>query len=83
MVLYEDFTIHPDRVLEEICEHLDMRYSPLATDLSMLFSLSGNSGRSGAEIAPRPRREIPEEIMAQRKQSPAYAALCARFGYEP
>ncbi|MEM9128166.1 MAG: sulfotransferase [Pseudomonadota bacterium] len=82
IVRYEDFAAEPEPALQTICDHLDLAYSPLATDLIALFQLSGDSGRSGAAIALRERRPVPEEIEEQRRDSPAYAALCARFGYD-
>lgn len=82
VVFYEDFAADPAATLQQICGHLDLPYSALAMDLLPLFELSGDSGRSGGPIATRTRRQIPDEIEAQRHESPAYTALCARFGYE-
>lgn len=83
IVLYEDFTVNPNAVLRRICDHLALKYSPLATGLIGIVRLSGDSGRSETEIGPRLRREVPAEIDAQRSASSSYKALCARFGYAP
>ena len=83
VVFYEDFTVDPDAVLRRMCELLDLKYAPLATDLIGAVRMSGDSGRKEGPISPRPRREVPEEIEAQRGDSPSYKALCARFGYAP
>ena len=83
VVSYEDFTVDPEAVLRQMCGYLDLDVSPLATDLIGAARLSGDSGRSGDTIAPRPRREIPDEIAAERRDSAAYEALCARLGYAP
>lgn len=83
MVLYEDFTVDPDAVLRQMCAHLELDFSPLATSLIGVVRLSGDSGRSGETIAPRPRREVPEDIAADRRESHHYEALCVRLGYTP
>lgn len=81
VVLYEDFTADPDAVLEQMCAHLGLKFSPLAINLIALIRMSGDSGRQDTQIGPRPRREVPAEIDAQRGESSSYQALCARFGY--
>lgn len=83
VVLYEDFTIAPEAVLRRMCEVLELPFSPLATDLIGAVRMSGDSGRKEGPIGPRPRREVPEEIEAQRGDSASYRALCKRFGYTP
>lgn len=83
VILYEDFTVDPNAVLQRMCEHLELKFSPLATDLVGAVRMSGDSGRRDAQIGPRPRREVPEEIEAQRGTSVSYRALCKRFGYAP
>ncbi len=83
VICYEDFTTDPDAVLRRMCTCLDLKFSPLATDLIGAVRMSGDSGRNEGPIGPRPRREVPEEIAAQRGDSPSYKALCARFGYAP
>ena len=83
IVLYEDFTVNPDIVLRQMCDYLGLKYSTLATGLLSVVRMSGDSGRNEGPIGPRPRREVPEEIEAQRGNSPSYRALCARFDYSP
>lgn len=82
VVLYEDFVANPEAALQQICAHLDLPYSPLALNMLGAVRLTGASGRSSDIIGPRPRRPVPPEIEAQRGESPTYAALCERFGYE-
>lgn len=79
---YEEFTTDPETVLQQMCAALDLTYSPLATALIGAIRLSGDSGRSGERIAPRPRRPVPPGIEAQR-EGRSYQALCARLGYAP
>lgn len=83
ILLYEDFILDPKAVLREICEHLDLPYSDIALDVMGSIRLTGDSGRSEAVIAPRPRRPIPDKIETQRADSACYQALCAKFGYNP
>ncbi len=83
VLFYEDFTVDPGAVLRRMCDYLDLTFSPLAADLIGAVRMSGDSGRSDAKIGPRPRRAVPEEIEAQRGESPEYRALCGRFGYAP
>ena len=45
--------------------------------------LSGDSGRRGNEIAPRPRRPVPEGLVRLTQSDTAYRELCARLGYDP
>jgi len=83
ILLYEDFTDDPDAVLRRMCDHLELAYSPLAIDLIGAVRVSGDSGRRDTKIGPRPRREVPAEIEAQRNTSASYRVLCDRFGYDP
>jgi len=83
IVKYEDFTVDPAATIEKICGYLDMSFNPEAIELNGDFTLSGDSGRKGAVIEPRPRRPVPPEIEAQRNDSPTYRALCERLEYEP
>lgn len=80
---YEDFLANPQGVLAAICADLDLPVPQDFETLSSLFPLSGDSGRKGQSIAPRPRREVPEGIANERSASPTYAALCQRLGYDP
>ncbi|MDO9638020.1 MAG: sulfotransferase [Pseudotabrizicola sp.] len=79
---YEDFVAEPQAGLERICGHLDLPYEPLSIDLIGAVAISGDSGRSGSNITPRPRRAVPPAIEAQRGD-PAYLRLCAQLGYDP
>ncbi len=83
IVTYEDFVADPDGKLQQLSALLDLPYHPLATQFIDAVTLTGDSGRTGSVIAPRPRRPVPEAVEAQRQESPAYQALCARLGYTP
>jgi len=80
---YEDFVSDPEVQMQKICSCLRLAYNP---DFATLFSalrLSGDSGRGGAEIGLKPRREVPQEILAELKAAPNYETLCIRLGYNP
>lgn len=83
IVRYEDFVADPEAEIQRMCEILDLRYNPDFRQIFEALTLSGDSGRSGGDIAPRPSRAIPENIKAELKNSPSYEALCTRLGYDP
>lgn len=78
---YEDFVSEPERVMREMCEQLDLTLNPSWQTLITAVSLSGDSGRSGLTIAPRSRREVPEETVSEVKKSKTFQTLCKRLGY--
>lgn len=83
LLRYEDFLAAPEAETEALAGTLDLPVNPGWPDLMSVTKLSGDSGRKGAAIAPRPRRPLPEGAAAEAAASPAYAALCARLGYDP
>lgn len=78
---YEDFVAAPEATLEQICSHLELPTPPGVIELISAVTLTGDSGRSGVIIEPRPRRPIPDEIRSSIDESKAYRRLCERFGY--
>ena len=78
---YEAFAADPMAGLQRLCRLLSLPFHPVALDAFRIIRISGDSGRAGARVTPRPRRDVPPEIEAQRG-GPAYAALCARMGYD-
>jgi hypothetical protein len=83
IIRYEDFLAAPAAVMRHICERLRLVFNPDFGDLFIAVKLSGDSGRKGDTIAPRPRRPIPEALQAEVLQSAAYVGLCDRLGYDP
>jgi len=79
---YEDFVADPAAELEALCALLSLPFRDIAIDLIQVHRLSGDSGRNGKTIAPRPRRNVPPEIDLQRGGH-LYRSLCHRLGYEP
>lgn len=80
---YEDFVLDTDRTLQEMLDVLAMPLLPDWRDVLPGVVLSGDSGRSGVHITPRPRHDIPEQIVRQEEISPTYTALCERLKYNP
>lgn len=80
---YEDFLAGPEAAMREICAVLELRFAPEFTTRFAGIHLSGDSGRRGGGIAPRPRRPVPEGLMRLTESNAAYRALCTRLGYDP
>lgn len=80
---YEDFVAAPDDVLCQICADLDLPFTEDYEELIGIVPMSGDSGRSSATIAARPRRAVSPEIIQEIADSPTYADLCLRLEYAP
>jgi hypothetical protein len=78
---YEDILEDPPGGLARLCAALRLPFHPLALDTFGIVRLSGDSGRSGDVIGPRPRRDLPPGLAAESAASPDYDRLCARLGY--
>jgi hypothetical protein len=80
---YEDFVADPDATMRKACEHLDLPYADHFRYTFDASRMSGDSGRRGGDIAPRPRRDLPGPgFAATLARSNHYAALLQRLGYE-
>jgi hypothetical protein len=79
---YEDFCLHPQPFMEELCSLLRVEYAPSFLEDFGCFRLSGDSGRrSNRVIAPRQRRPIPEPVQVEVQSSASYPELLDRLGY--
>lgn len=81
LMRYEDFVLDPVSHLRYLCSVLELGWHADALKLNQATSLSGNSGRQGLIIAPRPRRPVSPELALEAAGSASYAALCARLKY--
>lgn len=79
IVKYEHFLFEPQTVMAAVCEHLKLPYSSDFEDLHSVFNLTGDSGRRGKVIRPRPRRSLTPELAAEQQSSQNYRALLARL----
>jgi hypothetical protein len=82
MIKYEDFVERPANVLRQICEILDLQFSDSALDIFDIFSVSGDSGRTGVFINERARRNVPIEVNEQALSSSHYREACEVLGYD-
>ncbi len=79
---HEDFCANPEDFKQELCELLELEYSPGFMERFGNIKLSGDSGRgSNTEITLRTRRPIPEGLQAELENSEAYRPLLDRLGY--
>ncbi|MCB4457205.1 sulfotransferase [Leisingera sp. McT4-56] len=83
LLRYEDFVAEPQARMTQICKILGLAFNPDFQDDFAAIALSGDSGRRGEAIEPRPRRPVPEELAQEAGASSAYASLCGRLGYDP
>jgi hypothetical protein len=79
---YEDFVAAPEASMRWLCAQLEVSYDPDFTELMRDVRLSGDSGRRGDVIAPRPRRDVSSALANEVSTSPAFVALCDRLNYE-
>jgi len=79
---YEAFCAGPEAFMQELCELLELEYSPSFLERFGSIKLSGDSGRgSNSEITSRPRRPIPQDVHAELESSVSYRQLLERLGY--
>ena len=79
---YEDFLQDPETEMQRICTALDLVYDPAFRQLFPTLQLSGDSGRAGVSLAPRPRRACPEALLDEVRTSTPFTALIDRMGYD-
>jgi hypothetical protein len=82
VVKYESFVDAPHEAMADMCAALHLPYSPDFTDLFGAFTLTGDSGRKGDVIEPRPRTEQDQQRAAGLADSPHFASLKKMLGYE-
>jgi len=83
---YEDFVDDPDRRLRRMTDDLELEFPHGFRDRIASITLTGDSGRSSADIGPRQRRRPPRKLLRQIGRelgSPSYVELCGRLGYRP
>jgi hypothetical protein len=78
---YEEFLEAPQVVMRRLCDQLELPFNETFELTFDAFKFSGDSGRSGGIIAPRPRRAHEPEVEALAGKSSHYLSLCERIGY--
>lgn len=79
---YEDFVENPTQAIKAMCDVLQLSYSPDFVEHFFDYKFSGDSGRSGAVIEPRTRREYDESFVLEVSQSPSFRKLRSLLRYE-
>jgi hypothetical protein len=78
---YEDFLEDAEGQLQRLCALLGLGYDPGFRALLPAIRLSGDSGRRGDRIGPRPRRRHPPEMAEAALASVWFTSLMDRLGY--
>ena len=82
VVRYEKFVVAPEVAGRKMLDHLDLPYFENWEEWSSLIQITGDSGRKGEEISPRPRKPLRQELTEDCASSTAYQSLCERLGYD-
>jgi hypothetical protein len=80
-IRYEDFVEAPHDVMEEISGILDLKYTKYFQNLFDVFTLTGDSGRKGNKIAPRPKQKVSNEFQQEIKASASFLKLSEILEY--
>jgi hypothetical protein len=81
LVRYEEFSARPLEVMRRVCDHLALPFEEHFQELFNVFTLTGDSGRSGDTIEPRARLADSLELEAEARNLPRYLTLTTRLGY--
>jgi len=82
IIRYERFVAEPDDTMREVCRYLELVYNPDWKALIGVMNMSGDSGRRGDKIAPRPRRTYTEELVREAHESASFKSLCQKLEYD-
>ena len=78
---YEDFLSDPREIMRDICSELTLSFSENFLQNFPEYKFSGDSGRSGDVIAPRPRREYDREFEDEVNNARFFFELATKLGY--
>lgn len=79
---YEEFVSNPSLVLYDISLKLELDFDDAAIDIFSIFSVSGDSGRSGEQIEERARSELLPEFEIEIENSKYFKKIQRRFDYK-
>lgn len=82
IITYEDFVDQPKEQLKKITAKLGLELKTDSLDYIDIFKVSGDSGRSGSEIKPRPRKELPEDYEKEVSESLCFNQAKQILGYK-
>jgi hypothetical protein len=79
---YEDLVASPLEEMRKICERLQLNFSEDFIDIFDVFNVTGDSGRSGGNVAARSRRQLDQAMSEDIIQSKSFEKLHAQFGFQ-
>jgi len=79
---YETLVYEPGKTMKQMCDLLRIKFSETFSETFDVFKFSGDSGRTGNMIEPRPRRTYDASIKTEIAASGHYRSLINRLGYE-
>ncbi|MGY0313551.1 hypothetical protein ACV4QK_16930 [Alteromonas macleodii] len=82
IVKYEDFVEDSNECLKRVSSLLDLPYSDDFNETFSIFNVTGDSGRGGETIAPKIRREVPEEVQKEISTSNSFTKLLEELDYK-
>lgn len=82
IVHYEDLVASPDATIKHCTELLELAFTEDIFEYLDIFRVSGDSGRSGNKIAPRPRKTITNEYRQEIMSSSSFRILCEQYGFD-
>ncbi len=82
IVSYEDLVEDPRATVKRCSDLLELDFIEDIFDYLDIFKVSGDSGRSGSKIAPRPRKPITDEYRREIMSSPSFQKLCKQYGFD-
>ncbi|MDP5191306.1 hypothetical protein [Rheinheimera baltica] len=82
IVKYDDFVEHPESVMRTCLQKLELPNVEHGLDYIDVFKVSGDSGRSSAEIAPRPRKELSEDFKNDIKSSELFRKISSIYEFK-
>ncbi|WP_395340304.1 hypothetical protein PN836_016570 [Ningiella sp. W23] len=62
IVKYEDFTKKPHKAINRMCKILNIKFDGSFSDITELFTMTGDSGRASNKIEKRERRDISDDF---------------------
>lgn len=81
IIRYEDFVAAPMEQMQIMSRILALPFDESFIDTFSLFRVSGDSGRSGTKIEPRPRKTISDAFKKEIEESESYYVIATKFGY--
>ena len=81
VVRFEDFVNDPATEMKKICDFLDLPFNLDFLELFSVHRISGDSGRTGDVIEPRPRQPMDAVLLNEIENSSKYQYVRSLLGY--